>query len=88
MLCICAGHSIHPASCSRFGLPDQLSLKIKEAGDKIAEEQGLGKTEINQDWLTAERTEFGPKGWDQLLGHVECFHLDGDHFSIMMLPKV
>ncbi|KAB5547340.1 beta-ketoacyl synthase domain-containing protein [Coniochaeta sp. 2T2.1] len=72
---------------SRFGMFDKLSLKVKEVGERIAEEQGLEKTGVNQDWLTAERTEFGPKGWDKLLGPVETFALDGDHFSIMMLPK-
>lgn len=73
---------------SRFGMFERLSLKVQEAGERIAEERGLEKTGVNKDWLTAERTSFGPKGWDKLLGPVETFALDGDHFSIMMLPKV
>lgn len=73
---------------SRFGMFEKLSLKVQEVGERIAEERGLEKTGVNKDWLTAERTSFGPKGWDKLLGPVETFALDGDHFSIMMLPKV
>jgi thioesterase domain-containing protein len=73
---------------SKFGLFDTLSFKVKEVGDKMAEEQGLAKSGISHDWLTGERKDFGPKGWDRLLGHVETFALDGDHFSIMLLPKV
>jgi hypothetical protein len=73
---------------SRFGMFEKLSLKVKEVGERIAEERGVEKTGVNQDWLTGERTSFGPKGWDLLLGPVEYFVLDGDHFSIMMLPKV
>lgn len=73
---------------SRYGLFEKLALKIKEVGEYIAEQRGLEKIGINKDWLTEERSSFGPKGWDRLLGDPECFSVDGDHFSIMMLPKV
>lgn len=74
---------------SRYGLFEKLSLRVREAGERMLEEDGGGKTGITHDWLTAERTSFGPQGWDRLLGpHIDCHQVDGDHFTIMMLPKV
>ena len=45
-------------------------------------------TGLRKDWLTAPRKSFGPNGWDQLVGDIECVAIDGDHFSIMNVPKV
>lgn len=45
-------------------------------------------TGLRKDWLTAPRKSFGPNGWDNLVGDMECVVIDGDHFSIMNVPKL
>ncbi|KAH6970569.1 hypothetical protein BKA56DRAFT_558919 [Ilyonectria sp. MPI-CAGE-AT-0026] len=42
-----------------------------------------------RDWLVGKRSDFGPAGWDRLLGReVECRCVPGDHFSIVKAPLV
>ena len=39
-------------------------------------------------WFYAKRTNFGPNGWDKLVGEVDIRTIDGDHFSIVTPPLV
>ena len=39
-------------------------------------------------WFYAKRTNFGPNGWDKLVGDVDIHTIDGDHFSIVTPPHV
>ncbi len=39
-------------------------------------------------WFYAKRTNFGPNGWDKLVGDVDIHTMDGDHFSIVVPPRV
>ncbi|KAL3472565.1 hypothetical protein BJX99DRAFT_262127 [Aspergillus californicus] len=41
-------------------------------------------------WLLDNRTDFGPNGWDQLLGseRFTCVATEGNHFSMMLDPLV
>ena len=40
-------------------------------------------------WFYAKRTNFGPNGWDKLVGDdVDIQTIDGDHFSIVRPPHV
>jgi iterative type I PKS product template protein len=39
-------------------------------------------------WFFAKRTNFGPNGWDKLVGEVDIHTIDGDHFSIVVPPQV
>lgn len=42
-----------------------------------------------QDWLLVSKRDFGPHGWEELVGgKVECEVVDGHHFSIMRPPAV
>jgi iterative type I PKS product template protein len=47
-------------------------------------------SEYNLDaWFYPSQHDFGPNGWDLLVGDkVECFKVQGDHFSIMNPPQV
>ncbi|EFQ28363.1 beta-ketoacyl synthase domain-containing protein [Colletotrichum graminicola M1.001] len=75
---------------ARNGFFDKLSDKVIEADKILTAKSGLQK-EANPDWmewLTVERSSFGPRGWDRLVGDVETFVVDGDHFSIMMRPRI
>ena len=48
-----------------------------------------GAVGLRKDWLTSQRTSFGPNGWDRLVGDgLDCVAIDGDHFSIMNVPAV
>ena len=39
-------------------------------------------------WFFAKRTAFGPNGWDELVGDVECHVMEADHFSMVTPPEV
>jgi iterative type I PKS product template protein len=40
-------------------------------------------------WFYPSQHDFGPNGWGLLVGDkVECFQIQGDHFSIMKMPNV
>ncbi|KAG4438917.1 hypothetical protein IFR05_005597 [Cadophora sp. M221] len=40
------------------------------------------------DWLTHNRTNLGPNGWEQLVGaeDIECASTAGNHFTMMRHP--
>ena len=66
--------------------------KMSEEVEAIAnheEPAGDGAVGLRKDWLTSQRTSFGPNGWDRLVGDgIDCVAIDGDHFSIMNVPAV
>lgn len=63
--------------------------ELASAGAARKKEVIKPDTGLRKDWLTAERKSFGPNGWDRLVGDkIECVAIQGDHFSIMNLPKV
>ena len=76
------------------GLFEELVGKVKEASELVGKRVGGGEggfdgVGLSKDWLNATRTEFGPKGWDGLVGEVrECWSVEGDHFGIMKIPAV
>jgi thioesterase domain-containing protein len=75
---------------ARVGFVEHLSDKILEVHRAIAKRDGL-EMKLNSEsfeWLKSEKGSFGPRGWDKLVGDIETFVLDGDHFSIMMRPHV
>lgn len=38
-------------------------------------------------WLFGTRSDYGPAGWDRLVGRdAECHVVTGNHFSIMKCP--
>lgn len=39
-------------------------------------------------WLYDKRTNFGPNGWETLVGDLDIHTIDGDHFSIVTPPHV
>ena len=39
-------------------------------------------------WLYAKRNNFGPNGWENLVGDLDIHTMDGDHFSIVTPPHV
>ena len=66
-----------------------------EEPDKVGEENGPYVGNVMEDadtglrsWFYAKRTEFGPNGWDRLVGEVDIRTVDGDHFSIVRPPLV
>lgn len=74
---------------AKNGLFEKLGAKIKEVAKARDEEVAGGDVGLRKDWLTAERQSFGPNGWDRLLGEgIKCHAIEGDHFSIMNLPRV
>lgn len=64
--------------------------EAKAAADRLKADPNASEpdTGLRKDWLTAPRKSFGPNGWDKLVGDIECVAIDGDHFSIMNVPKV
>lgn len=38
--------------------------------------------------LFGEREDYGPNGWDDLVGPIQCHVIDADHFSIVCHPSV
>ncbi|KAI1076802.1 hypothetical protein F5B20DRAFT_572644 [Whalleya microplaca] len=40
------------------------------------------------DWFLNDRIDDGSLGWDEFLGNVSVIRADGNHFSMMMLPKI
>lgn len=65
--------------------------EAKAAADRFKANPSASEpdTGLRKDWLTAPRKSFGPNGWDKLVGdHIECVAIEGDHFSIMNVPKV
>ncbi len=59
--------------------------EIEEMDGNVMEDEGLGLV----GWFYGKRTDFGPNGWDKLLGDVETHVVEGaDHFSLVSPPIV
>lgn len=41
-----------------------------------------------QRWMKERRTSFGPNGWDEMVGNIECCVAEGGHLSILHRPLV
>ena len=91
-----------PAQCpknkfciwAKDGTFEKMSEGVEAAAAAAAEKEVKydpeGAVGLKKDWLTSQRTSFGPNGWDRLVGAegLECVAIDGDHFSIMNVPAV
>ena len=76
---------------AKDGTFERMSEEVEAAAKKEAADEsgGEGAVGLRKDWLTSQRTSFGPNGWDRLVGDgLECVAIDGDHFSIMNVPAV
>ena len=76
---------------AKDGTFEKMSEEVEAAAKKeVTDEPGAeGAVGLRKDWLTSQRTSFGPNGWDRLVGdRLECVAIDGDHFSIMNVPAV
>lgn len=64
--------------------------KEKPHVSSLAREGRLGAaTGLNfETWFYGERSDFGPKGWEDLVGEVECHVMEADHFSMVVPPHV
>ncbi|KAL3471498.1 hypothetical protein BJX99DRAFT_263248 [Aspergillus californicus] len=59
---------------------EMMGLKKDVEGNPMQDDTGLGS------WFYSRRNNFGPNGWDELLGHVECRTVKADHFSLVTPP--
>ncbi|KIW12212.1 hypothetical protein PV08_09488 [Exophiala spinifera] len=58
---------------------------VEHMDGNVMEDEGLGLVA----WFYGKRTNFGPNGWDKLLGEVEAHVVDdADHFSLVTPPVV
>lgn len=79
---------------AKDGTFEKMSEGVEAAAAAAAESEveydPEGAVGLRKDWLTSQRTSFGPNGWDRLIGDegLECVAIDGDHFSIMNVPAV
>jgi iron transport multicopper oxidase len=74
------------------GIFEQLGDRVTQATELACREGGpLNPEETNelQRWMTTPREDFGPNGWERLVGEdIQCYRTDGDHFSMMNPPLV
>lgn len=66
---------------------------IEQSIDKLVEDPEVtvaSSSEVRQlqRWMKQRNTPFGSNGWDRLLGEVDCHVVEGDHLSILRLPRV
>ncbi|KAL2831415.1 hypothetical protein BDW59DRAFT_157843 [Aspergillus cavernicola] len=59
---------------------EMMGLKEDVEGNPMEDDTGLAS------WFYSRRDNFGPNGWDNLLGHVECRSIKADHFSMVTPP--
>jgi thioesterase domain-containing protein len=74
----------------KHGLFERLSERVAAAIEKAKDsKEDIGHLDDMQNWFNAPRVDFGPNGWDRLLGDGAEYHVfEGDHFSIMNPPQV
>ena len=76
------------------GLKDREKVGDQEEADMTIEDSeyfGNVMEDPNtglKSWFYAKRTNFGPNGWDKMVGDVDIHTIDGDHFSIVVPPAV
>lgn len=59
-------------------------------GDDDDDDEEAGNSSKSQKWLLDPRVDFGPNGWDELLGrgNVSGVGVPGNHFTMMREPNV
>ena len=69
-----------------FGNQEESDMTVEDSPyfGNIMEDPNTGL----KSWFYAKRTNFGPNGWDKLVGDVDIHTIDGDHFSIVVPPEV
>ncbi|KAL6718616.1 hypothetical protein ACLMJK_002850 [Lecanora helva] len=63
---------------------DKEELDAQTADRNVMEDEKTGL----KGWFFAKRKVFGPNGWDEMVGDVECHTMDADHFSMVQPPEV
>jgi iterative type I PKS product template protein len=61
---------------------EMMGLKEDVDGNPMEDDTGLAS------WFYSRRDNFGPNGWDKLLGDVVCRSMKADHFSMVTPPAV
>lgn len=61
---------------------EMMGLKEDVDGNPMEDDTGLAS------WFYSRRDNFGPNGWDKLLGNVVCRSMKADHFSMVTPPAV
>ncbi|PCG98961.1 Acyl transferase/acyl hydrolase/lysophospholipase [Penicillium occitanis (nom. inval.)] len=59
---------------------EMMGLKEDVDGNPMEDDTGLAS------WFYSRRDNFGPNGWDKLLGSVVCRSMKADHFSMVTPP--
>ena len=76
------------------GLKDREKVGDQEEADMTVEDSPYFGNVMEdphtglKSWFYAKRTNFGPNGWDKMVGDVDIHTIDGDHFSIVVPPAV
>ena len=63
---------------------DKAEIDAETADKNVMEDE---KTGI-KGWFFAKRKAFGPNGWDEMVGEIECHTMEADHFSMVQPPEV
>ena len=82
-----------PSNIPRSKAPQTVTIWGREGvcGDPSTPRPGLGEEESkSKSWILDNRTDFGPNGWDELIGsgNVTGVGVPGNHFTMMKEPNV
>ena len=75
---------------ARQGIDEEKIAQMKgdwaqgEVTGNVMEDQRTGL----KGWFFAKRQVFGPNGWDQMVGDIECHVMEADHFNMVTPPRV
>lgn len=79
---------------AKRGISDEGSARIRGLDKEEIDAQSAdanvmedAKTGL-KGWFFAKRKVFGPNGWDEMLGEIECHTMEADHFSMVQPPEV
>lgn len=79
---------------AKRGISDENSARMKGVDKDEIEEQTAGSNVMEDEktglkgWFFAKRKVFGPNGWDEMVGEIECHTMEADHFSMVQPPEV
>ena len=79
---------------AKRGIADEASTRFEGVDKEELEEEIEGKNAMADEstglraWFFAKRKAFGPNGWDELVGDIECHTIEADHFSLVQPPDV